>query len=257
MKLSTLALPQEHGAWGFFLEASLLGLLLGYSSSAAFLFCASLAIFLSYQPFKLLLLRLKFHQPWDDDGARAVAVLIAYGILFAAFLWFSKVCHRSTIWIWFAAGIPFGLFQIFYSWRQKLRSVQAELMGALGLSLVAPILLSASGWGFQQGLLIWCLLSLRIFPSVFYVRTIIRRSKSMPTSSGFSIFLHVLSLTALGILFLRGKISWIVPTAFGSIFIWVLISLQNRKPVSPKTLGWRQVVAGLLYVGSIVLGLKF
>ena len=56
VRLRTVALPAEHGGWGFIVEPVLLGLLIAPSWSGLALAIASMAVFLMRQPLKVLTL---------------------------------------------------------------------------------------------------------------------------------------------------------------------------------------------------------
>ncbi|MEZ4560177.1 MAG: YwiC-like family protein, partial [Caldilineaceae bacterium] len=81
----SIALPTEHGGWGFLLEPLLLGRLVAPSTAGLLLLIATVAAFLLRQPLKIVLVdRRRGQQSKRTEMARRFALLYALLALVAA-----------------------------------------------------------------------------------------------------------------------------------------------------------------------------
>src|SRR6185369_11658571 len=91
MRIKTIALPAEHGGWGFLLEPIVLGLLLAPSVAGFYLALIAVATFLARQPLTLLVLNRNRPSPRTALARRfAILYLVIAVSAFAAAIVFAE-----------------------------------------------------------------------------------------------------------------------------------------------------------------------
>src|SRR5215213_2911552 len=95
VNVKTIALPIEHGSWGFVFEPLTAGLLLAFSPSALWILLLVVGAFLTRQPLKVLL---NARQAKRDMPQTPVArkFLLIYGAIFTLGLW-GRIRFTATL----------------------------------------------------------------------------------------------------------------------------------------------------------------
>jgi len=93
----------------------------------------------------------------------------------------------------------------------------------------------------------------RAVPSILLVRSQIRRSRGEPARPRPTHVAHGLALAGLAALAATASMPWAAVAAVAGLWAWAALSLQ-RPPVPPRTLGWTQMLAGLLVVAVTAAG---
>src|SRR3954447_2197926 len=133
VSLRPLALPTEHGGWGFLLEPIALGFAVRPSWGGALIATAFACGFLTRQPFRLAMqdaLRGKSYPRtrWCWTFALSYA-FVAFAALAAA-----VIIGGWTAMIPIAVVVPLGVTQILYDARNRSRALLPELGGAVAMT---------------------------------------------------------------------------------------------------------------------------
>ena len=239
--LRPLALPTEHGGWGFLLEPLVLAMIVAPSWCGALLCVASICGFLTRQPLKLamqdLLRRRSFPRTrwcaiFATSYAAAAALSVTAAIAFGGW----------RIAIPFAAVGPLAIVNIVYDARNKSRALLPELTGPVAMASSAAAIAIAGGKSMALALSLMALLALRALPSIVYVRTLITRAHRKEASGFAPLALHVIAV--------------IVAATFAPLAATIVLALllaraayglANEVPAA-KTIGWREMAFGALFV---------
>ncbi|MCB9450121.1 MAG: YwiC-like family protein [Anaerolineaceae bacterium] len=257
IKLKTVALPAEHGGWGFLFEPILLGLLVAPSWAGLLIGLGMFAMFLTRHPLKMTVNDRKRGKRYART-ALAERFVLVYGVAIVFFLALALALSRIEVFTPLALAFPLMLIQLFYDLTNRSRSVLPELAGPVGLAAASSSIALAGGWSLAAALPLWVIIAARAVPSVLYVRARLRLEHGKPTSSWPSLLAHLLGLLiVVGLAGLR-----IAPWLPVPVFVWLLgravWGLSSwRKSVPPKIIGFRELAYGLLVVVTTALGYAF
>jgi hypothetical protein len=253
--LKPLALPNEHGAWGFWLEPALLGLLLAPSWAGAGLVLASLAALFSQHPLSLFLTDKRRGRTFPRTLlARQLAALYGLGVALGLTLTF--LTARSS---WFllplALAAPFALLQLEHKTRNKGRSLFAELAGAAAMSALAPSLLLLGGSSLLSASAVWLLLLARSLPSVLYVRSRLRLERAEKADQVTPLISSVLACGIAALLVYLKLLPVLVLPVMVVLFIRAAFGLSvMRGKLKASTVGMLELAYGLMVVLAVSLG---
>jgi hypothetical protein len=174
LSLLPLALPFEHGAWGFLLEPIVLGLLVAPSRGGVLIAVAIVAAFLVRHPLRLAI--------GDRMRGRTyrrtrVCALFAFG--------FAATAAASLVSAVFVSGTPpllplLGAMPLLaanfiFEVRHHGRWLAVELMGAVAAGAAASAIALAARQPLAVALTLWLLMAARAIPSILYVRASLGR----------------------------------------------------------------------------------
>ena len=251
-----VALPAEHGGWGFLAEPVILGLVLAHSAAGLGLALAALAAFLARHPLRLLLIdrRKGVRYPRTTLAERAFAAYTAAALALVAVAF---ALASSPFWLPLAVAAPIGLVALAFDARGRSREAFPEAAGAVALGASAPAIALAGGapaafaWG------AWALLALRAVTSVLYVRARIRLDRGLAAGPGAVHAGHAAALAAATGLTSVGWAPWLAPVVF-----FVLLARSGwglsrwRRPARPQALGFQEVGYGLLTLALLAVGCR-
>ena len=248
----TVALPVEHGGWGFLLEPLLAGLLIAPSWAGLTLAVAALAAFLLHQPLKVALKdRLggrsytRTGWAWRFAAVYGAVALVCFGLTLAQ----AGVGFTLPLLV----AIPMAAVQIGYEARNRGRELTPELLGALALAATAPAILIAGGAPAEAAWLLWALLGLRIVTSLLYVRTRIRRLRGKMAARWPAVLVHAVALLVAIVLAAGGAVSAWVAVALAALLGRAAFGLwQQDGGVRAKTIGLHELVYGVGY--ALIVG---
>ncbi|MEN9938565.1 MAG: hypothetical protein RLZZ387_5144 [Chloroflexota bacterium] len=253
-RIRPVALPTEHGGWGFLVEPIILGLLLAPSAAGALLGTAAIGVFLLRHPLELAL------TDWQK-GKRFPRTALAerFAALYAlvALIGFlgAVATAQAPFWAALALGAPLALVQLSYDLRKQKRALVPELAGAGALAASAPAILLAAGWELAPALAVWAVLAARAWPAILYVRARIRRLRGAPSDSRPAIAAHVAALLAVCGLVYAGLAPWAAALALAGMLGRALYGLSPRRPaVAPKVIGFTELGLGALTVALAAAG---
>lgn len=254
VRWKAVALPPEHGGWGFLLEPIALGLLVAPSWAGFFLGVAALGAFLSQHPLRLVYADRRRGRRFARTAA-AERVLLGYTALALAGL-LAAVALAGLAPLWpLVLAAPFGLVQVASMLANRSRGLPRELAGAVTLAAVAAPIAVAGGADAITALGLWAVLAARDAPAVIYVRERLRLHKGQPAAVGRVIAVHALALAAIVLL-----AWWDVVPMLAVVAIAILLARAGhgvspwRWFSRPQTIGFLELGLGLLTVLLTALG---
>jgi len=234
-----LAVPVEHGAWGFLLEPIVLGLLVAPSIAGALIALGVVAAFLARHPLKLAAQDWTRHRRYPRTRA-CEALALMFASASCGFLVAAAMIAGWRPLMALAAALPFSLTQFFYDARNRGRRFVPEIAGVVAAGAVAAAIALATR-PVSLAAVLWLLVLARAVPSVMYVRSALRGS-----SRATMILAHVVAIA--------------VAAAFGPITSAVAMSLLliRALPLAnglrARTIGLRELAWGAITVGLIATG---
>jgi hypothetical protein len=251
-----VALPAEHGGWGFLVEPVVLGLVLGPSGAGVCLALAALAGFLARHPLRLWLLDRRKHARYPRT-ALAERFFSGYAVLALVLLAAGFILARAPFWPALAVAVPIGLVPLAFDAVGRSREVLPETAGAVALGASATAIALAGGapatlaWG------AWALLALRAVTSVLYVRARIRLDRGLAAGPRAVLAGHAVALAAAAGLAGAGWAPWLATLVFFVLLSRATWGLSSwRRPVRPKTLGFQELGYGLLTLALLAVGYR-
>ena len=252
-----VALPAEHGGWGFLAEPVVLGLVLAPSAAGACLALAALLGFLARHPLRLWLLDRRKGVRYPRT-ALAEGIVTGYAGLALLALAGALTVAAAPFWPALAGAAPIGLLALSFDARGRSREAVPELAGAVALGSSAAAIGLAGGapaavaWG------AWGLLGLRAITSVLYVRARIRLDRGVAAAPGGVLAGHAAALAIAAALARSAWAPWLAAGAFLVLLArasWGLSPLRRR--VRPQVLGYQELGYGLLTLALLALGYRF
>jgi hypothetical protein len=251
-----VALPAEHGGWGFLAEPVILGLVLGASPAGACLAFGALAGFLARHPLRLWLLDRRKGVRYPRT-ALAARFFVGYAALASLFLAGAFALTEAPFWPALALAAPIALLALSFDARGRSRDAVPEASGAIALGSSAAAIALASGappglaWG------AWALLALRAVTSVLYVRARIRLDRGVAAGPVVVLAGHA---TALAVAAALARSAWAPWLATGALLVllaraaWGLSPLRRR--VRPQVVGFQELGFGLLTLTLLAFGYR-
>jgi len=243
--LRPIALPSEHGGWGFLLEPLVLAMIVAPSWCGALLCAASICAFLTRQPLKLALQdvvrrriypRTRWCAGFAASYAAGAMVAVTAAVAFGGW----------RIAIPFVVVAPLAIVNIVYDARNKSRALLPEMTGPVAMASSAAAIAIAGGKSMPAAFALMALVVLRGIPSIVYVRTLIARAHGRTASPTASLVLHVVALVA------ALTLSFAAGVMLTLLLARAAYGLQHDVPPA-KTIGWREVAWGAAYV--LVVGM--
>ena len=173
VSLKAVALPAEHGGWGFLVEPLIVGLAVAPTAAGAAITAAALGAFLARHPLKLALGDLQRGRAYPRTRA-AWAFALLYASLAALAFGLALSLAPARFWTPLLAAAPAALLQFRYDARNRGRELAPELLGAIATGSAAAAIALAGGWPPGRALLLWLLLAARAVAAILYVRTRLR-----------------------------------------------------------------------------------
>jgi hypothetical protein len=255
-QIRSVAVPNEHGGWGFLLEPIVLGLLLGASWPGICISVAAASIFLMRHPLKLALTDRRRNRRFGRT-VRAEQFVLLYGTVAAIALALAILLSRIELLIPAVVAAPFAAVMLIHDSRGESRRWLPELAGPIALSASAPMITLAVGWPVLPSLGLMALLALRAVPAILYVRVRIRLARQEPVSKAVPLWAHGIAL-ALGTgLAATGHWPALTVLALAILLGRALYGLTIQKQLIPaKIIGFQEIAFGLMFVVLTALGFQ-
>lgn len=235
--LRPIALPTEHGGWGFLFEPIVLALAAAPSASGALVGLAFVCGFLVRQPLKLALqdaLRAKRY----PRTAWCWMFAAAYSLAAAATLALAVAREGLPVLIPIGLVAPLALTQVLYDSANRSRALLPELAGAAAMASSAAAIGIAGGMRLLAAFTLSGIILARALPAIVYVRTLLARAHGQSASSWPAMALHAAAIAAVASFApLPATVAMVV------LLVRALWGLAHPPPPA-RTIGWREVVFG-------------
>ena len=255
VRWQSVALPTEHGGWGFISEPVVLGLLLAPSLGGLALGIVAFAAFLLHQPLKIVLKDTHARRNVPRTAAAWRFVTIYGGTLAAAGVLALLLMPSWTVLLPLALSTPLIAVQLWRESQNQGRSLLAEVAGAMATGAFASSIVMMRGWEFTPALGLWLALTVRGLTSVLYVRSRLRLERGKPAMRGVSLATHIAGLAILAGAAAYTLLPWTAPAAMGILTARAAVGLSSlRKPRPPKVVGMLEMFYGLGFALLVALG---
>ncbi len=253
--LRSIALPAQHGIWGFWLEPSLAALIATPSWAGLCLAQAGLALLLLHHPLTM----------WLKDRRRgktyartvwAGRFTALFGGAAAIFLVTALLLGNTSFVAALGLALPFALIQVLHELRNQGRSLVAEVSGAAALAALAPAIVNVGGGTLATALGIWTVILVRMLVSIPYIRTRLLLEKGKPTRTTPALALHVIGVLALALLAAWGHLPWMAVIGGFVLLARALGGLTSLRKAAPaRILGFREIAYGIAV--AVLAGVGF
>lgn len=250
--LKTIALPNEHGGWGFTLEPILLGLLVAASWAGLGLGVFALAAFFTRHPLKLWLADVRRGQRYPRTPIAGRFALI-YGSVGLLGLLLALLSAKAPFLWTMLLALPLIAVQLWFDARNQSRNLLPEISGAVAMGSVAAGMVLAAGENTWVALGVWLVLAMRSLAAIVYARTQVMRARGQPVSTPSTYATQVLAVGILGIAAWTGWVPWLSVGALALLLPFSVYTLR-QPPVAAKVVGWTQMAFGLVVVVATALG---
>jgi len=262
----SLVIPTEHGSWSwllvpFFVGAAVAGAVLGTGTSSLpallLTLVGGLGAFLVRQPASAWLRIRRGRASRADEPLAAgwtLGLASAAGLCLAGLL---ALGRTALLWL----VIPFALVLLLYlvasrSGRAAMRALWTELIGAVGLALMAPAaVIAVTGELSELAWALWGLMSLQNALGVLYVRLRLADTRRRPANRTPALVGHTVGL---GLVVMAGLLGWVpllTAIPFAAVLIRAVWAVRRPRPVTNvRRFGFTEVgvevLSGLWIVAS-------
>ncbi len=252
--MRAVALPIEHGGWGFLFEAVVLGLLVAPSWAGLLLGLATTALFLVHQPLRIAV-RDHLNRrrvPRTRLAERFASGYLAVGLIaFALAAIVSQHPFQSVLLL----ALPFAGIQAVYDAMGRNRSALAEVTGVLALAVSSSMIVLAGGWTLVPALALWVLLSARAITTILYVRDRLRLERGKPDQRRVTLAVHIAALVVVGGLTVVGLLPWSAAIVVGILLARAARGLSRfRRSLAPRLIGRQEIIYSVLLIAASALG---
>lgn len=254
VRLKGIALPIEHGSWGFLFEPLLAGLLIAPSFAAIWNSLLIIGAFLMRQPLKVWLTDLKAQKKLPQTAA-AIKFTFIYGIIFLVGLTGSLYFVKLNSFLPFLLISPLVIYQIYCDASRQSRNLLPEITGAIAISSSIAVIALADNRTFISSFALWLIFIARLISSIIYVRNRLRLEKGKEYSFITNFLTNLMAVLFIGYLTFVGLSSILTLLMFLILFgrsIWGLS--PYRKKVKAMKIGIWEVIYGTLTALSVVFG---
>ncbi|MDP9361659.1 MAG: YwiC-like family protein [Acidobacteriota bacterium] len=187
--LRPLALPSEHGGWGFLLEPIALALIVAPSVAGGAVAIAALAGFLARHPLRLALIDLRRKRYARTAVCARLAIACSAVSIFALVV--ATHIAGPRVLLPLALASPLAAFQFVHDIRRRGRALAPEIAGVAAMGAIAASIAIAAEQSTALASALWCLALLRSIPAIVFVRAALGKTKRTA-----AIALHIFAVAA-------------------------------------------------------------
>jgi hypothetical protein len=255
IRIKNVALPVEHGGWGFVLEPIVLGLAVAPSLPGLIFAIAVLGAFLSRHPLKLIVTDLR-------NGRRYPRTIIAerfvilYGSTFLlGTLAAIKMSASYVFLIPVLIAVPFVAVQLFFDFTGKSRALLPELSGSSAISAVASSIAILGGCSIEIASALWLVLTARVIPTILYVRSRLEILHGKSVSFTLPLSFHFVALAIVIWLAYSNLVTILSVLAMLILLLRALFGfLKSNISTTAKQIGISEFFYGAVLVLALVIG---
>ena len=252
--LRSIALPTEHGGWGFTLEPILLGLLVAPTWAGFGLALATAAVFLARRPVKLVATDLVRNRRLPRTRVAGWFAL-GYGALALVGLSVAIATTDGPFWWPLAVAIPLATISLKADAQSRNRGLLPELAGGIAMGSAAAAIAMAADWDWAAAFGLWLVLAARSYAAIIFARAQVRRAKDQPHDRSGVFAAQVVAVLVVGLAAALAIVPLLSALAIFLLGVGAFYSLA-RPPVPAKTVGWTQMLFGLMVVVLTAVGVS-
>lgn len=231
-----LALPVEHGGWGFVSEPAVLALLVVPSWAGLMIGVAAVAAFLARHPLRLAAADWMRRRRYPRTIVCERLALL-YGTVAIAAIAIAVAITHPPILLPFAIAAPLGLAQFVFDVRNRGHAVVPEIAGAVAAGATAAAIVLAGGRPSTLAATLWLLTILRSVPAIVFVRAALGRE-----SRALAVILHIAAVVIALVLWYQRLVPIAAIAAMTLLLCRTLIRPKHAEP--PRRIGIRELVFG-------------
>ncbi|HID39744.1 MAG TPA: hypothetical protein EYP36_09565 [Calditrichaeota bacterium] len=243
--IKAVALPKEHGAWGYVLEPFVLVLVVAFSLPGLYLMMAAFLFFLAHRPTSLV--ARPRNQTQNYLLSIGVSLVYIVGGLLMLVLAFPLLSVKSMLL--FGSGTVIMVGYLVFDIYKKKRSLIAEQVVPVALSLMALSVPALAGWPDNRLIAFFFLLLTRPVPTTFYIHTRLKLDKGVEYSANMVYFSHSIALAYAVVAAFN---EWIPKSLILAVSILTIRAVRGispfRKRQNVKQLGIMEFGYGILFV---------
>lgn len=254
VRLKGIALPNEHGSWGFLFEPLVASFAVAFSPGAIWISLLVIGAFLTRQPLKVLLNDwiAKRNLPQTEAALKFTLLFGAVFLIGLIGCWFFV---EPKSFYPFLFIVPLAIYQIYCDASKQTRQLIPELTGAIAISSSAAVIALAGGWNLLNAYILWAIFAARLIPSILYVRSRLRLEKGKDFLLVPVIAAHFIAVGAVGMFAGNGLASKLTFGMFVILLIRAFWGLSPfRKKVKAMRIGVWEVIYGTLTALSVIIG---
>lgn len=254
VRLKTVAIPPEHGAWGFLLEPVALGMLVAPSPAGICLALAVLGAFLMRHPLKIAVTDRQRGKRYERT-ALAERVALGYGALALGGGLAAVLLAGVSILLPFMLAAPLSILMFASYAQNRGRDLLPELAGAVALAATASGVALAGDEPLDRALALWAILAARDVPSILYIRARLRLERGKPHSVPLVAAANAVGVAGILALALAGFAPALAVIALVILFGRAMYGLSPyRRAVRVQIIGVLEMFYGLLVVALTAIG---
>lgn len=257
VRVRGIALPTEHGAWGFLFEPIVASLAVAFSPGGAWIAVAFVGAFLTRQPLKILLADVAAGRRAEQTSV-ALRFVLLFGAVFLIGAGGAAALTDAAAFVPLLIVAPLGVYQIFADATRRSRGLVPELTGAVAISSSAAVIALAGGWTFAAACGLWAVFIARLVPSILYVRNRLRLEKGKSYSAAPVWIANLGAVAAVWFLAARGLAPFLTVATMVVLTVragWGLSPYRRR--VKAMKIGVWEVIYGTLTALSVIIGYYF
>lgn len=253
-RILRIALPNEHGGWGFLFEPLVAGLAIAFSPAAIWISLMVTGAFLTRQPLRVLIAD-QMGTQIQGRARTALGFVVLFGVIFVVGLTAALATAGWAPMMPFLLVAPFVILQIYFDVSRRSRRLIPELTGAVSISASAAAIALAGGMGWPNALGLWAIFISRLVPSIIYVRERLRLEKGKSSSILVPAIAHGGGLLVVAVLAYNGYSPYLPVFVMMLLFYRAVAGLSTRrKKMRAMQIGIREVIYGLITVLSVIVG---
>lgn len=254
IRVRQIALPSEHGGWGFLAEPLVAGLAIAFSAAGAWIAVLTIGAYLLRQPLRVAVANARGRRD-VDIGLTTLRFIALYAGIFSTGL-IGTVMTVGTGPLWpFVMVLPFVCVQAYFETFGRSRDLVVEVTGAVSISSSVAAIALAAGLPWQSAAGLWLFFIARHVPSILYVRERLLQEKGkdhdqmVPAAAHGVAFLLVVLLAGL-------RMVPILATGAMLIFLYRAVRglSTEHKPMRAMEIGVWEVIYGTAAVLMLVIG---
>lgn len=250
----SIALPVEHGGWGFTLEPIALGLLTSPTLAGAGIAVAALGVFMAHRPFRLVLVD-RVRRRWLPRTTIALRFAILYSLMAGGGLAIAVGTATARFWPVIGVALVPAVFSLWADARSQNRTFAAELAGAVAMAAVAPAIALAAGGSVVVAIGFWIVLTCRDTASIALVRSQLQKLRGKPPRVA-GVYAIQAGILVVGVVAaMAGVVPWLAAVALAGLGVFAVATLRGPDR-AVRAIGWTQLAVGLGVVAMTALGVN-